>query len=475
MKYKILFTILVCVLNYPSFSQNTPSIITEVEGSTGLKHPGILNSKLELDLLRADLESGNQFRVDLYNHVTSIKEGRLSNPQKASPSDTIVAFESNSFKYDAQAAYLHSILWVLTEDTKHAQIAIDILNAWSGTLKAIVHKEDDVYNHALLFGGIYIGAWVNSAEILKYSGADWSQSDQDAFSDIVRDVFLGQCLTDYRPNFNGNWDLANEWSRLACHVWLDDKDGFDTVLSRIKDGNTNGSIMNYILESGQNQETGRDQVHAQMGLEFLSYCTEIAWNQGIDIYEYGNRSLGKAFEYTAKYNLGFDVPFEVYPSPVGNNSHDDATEPSDVERGNIYPIYERVYHHYHDRLEQELPMVKKLLDENTRPKTWGGIWLTRWDDFICGDLKVEGEQPVGINTLAKKSSGSPIVYPNPTSGEINISLAGEGQVANLLNIQGEIIQTGIKEYVNINGLSSGIYYVEIFVNKSRYVEKIIKR
>lgn len=381
-----------CLVSSTSFSQeNSNSIISEVVSSSGLKHPGILNSKYELDLLRADLESGNSYRTKLFDHVTGIKEGRLTNPYKANPVETIVAFEdgSNNFKYDGQAAYIHSILWVLTGDTTHAQIAIDILNAWSGKLKAINPKPGDQDNHALLFGGIYIGDWPNSAEILKYSGAPWHQDDQDAFSDMVRNVFLGQCLTEYRSNYNGNWDLANEWSRLACYVWLDDKNGFDEVLNRIKEGQTNGSIVNYLSETGQNQETGRDQNHAQMGLEFLAYSAEIAWNQGIDIYEYKDRSLGRAFEYTAKYNLGYDVPFDIYPSPVGSNSHDYNKEPGSYGRGTLNPIYERVYHHYHDRLKQELSMVKKVLEEKTRPNSWGGIWFTRWDDFICGNLTVD--------------------------------------------------------------------------------------
>jgi hypothetical protein len=38
--------------------------------------------------------------------------------------------------YDADAAYTHALLWVFTNDPKHAQKAAEIIDAWSSTLRS---------------------------------------------------------------------------------------------------------------------------------------------------------------------------------------------------------------------------------------------------------------------------------------------------------------------------------------------------
>lgn len=54
-----------------------------------------------------------------------------------------------------------------------------------------------------------------------------------------------------------------------------------------------------------------------MGLEFLANTCETAWIQGVDLYSAADNRLLQGFEYTAKYNLGFDVPYEPYQTFEG--------------------------------------------------------------------------------------------------------------------------------------------------------------
>jgi len=49
--------------------------------------------------------------------------------------------------------------------------------------------------------------------------------------------------------------------------------------------------------------------HTQLGLAHRGDACEIAWNQGLDLYRYADNRLRRGFEYTARYNLGEDVPF----------------------------------------------------------------------------------------------------------------------------------------------------------------------
>ena len=67
-----------------------------------------------------------------------------------------------------------------------------------------------------------------------------------------------------------------------------------------------------VYPSGQCQETTRAQHYAQLGIGLLSGATEIAWNQGVDLYGWDNNRLLKGYEYIAKYGLGEEVPYQHY-------------------------------------------------------------------------------------------------------------------------------------------------------------------
>jgi hypothetical protein len=121
---------------------------------------------------------------------------------------------------------------------------------------------------------------------------------------------------------------------------------FDPAKNYYLSGKGNGAIGNYFKESGQCQETGRDQGHTQMGLEYLANTCETAWIQGVDLYGALDNRLFKGFEYTAKYNLGFGVPYEPYTSFEGRYHYKRISSDS---RGRLRSMYERVYNHYQNR------------------------------------------------------------------------------------------------------------------------------
>ena len=76
-----------------------------------------------------------------------------------------------------------------------------------------------------------------------------------------------------------------------------------------------------------------------MGLEYLVNSAEIAWKQGVDLYTAYDNRLARGFEYTAKYNLGHDVPFEYYESYQGKYKH---TNISKKGRGRLRPMYDKI-------------------------------------------------------------------------------------------------------------------------------------
>ena len=103
-----------------------------------------------------------------------------------------------------------------------------------------------------------------------------------------------------------------------------------------------------------------------MGFVYLGCAAEIAGKQGEDLYGALDNRLALGFEYTAKYNLGREVPYEPYRRHAGRYYY---PKISDRSRGRFSGIYERVYHHYHDRMGLEMPFTAQVI-KKTRPERW---------------------------------------------------------------------------------------------------------
>ena len=69
--------------------------------------------------------------------------------------------------------------------------------------------------------------------------------------------------------------------------------------------------------------------------------------------------LMKGFEYTARYNLGNDVPFETWTDLTG--LYCDWTEPGQMGRGKLWDIYQKPYDHYVKAKGLKMPYTKKVL------------------------------------------------------------------------------------------------------------------
>jgi hypothetical protein len=252
---------------------------------------------------------------------------------------------------DANAAYQNALMWAITGNQAHAAKSIQILNAWSSTLRTISG------NDAILAAGIYGFKFVSAAEILRYTDAGWAAGDVAAAEALFRDVFY-PVIQGFATFANGNWSLSCVMTMMAIGVFTNDRTMFDRAVGWYQSGTDNGSLTHYIInEAGQCQESGRDQTHTQLGIAFLAQAAEIGWNQGLDLYGAAGNRLLRGFEYTASYNLGNDVPFVPYTDITGKYSQ---TVISDLERGNFRPIYEMVYNHYQVRRGVDCPFTRQV-------------------------------------------------------------------------------------------------------------------
>lgn len=167
------------------------------------------------------------------------------------------------------------------------------------------------------------------------------------------------------PYANGNWGAIVNRQRMACAIFLEDSMLYKAAVDYFLHANDNGSLPKYISETGQCQETGRDQGHVQLGLEALAQTCEMAWEQGDDLWGVLDNRLMKGFEYTAKYNLGYEVPFTTWTDCTG--LYNDWTEPGQMGRGNLWSIYELPYNHYVKRKGLSMPYTERIV-KGEKPK-----------------------------------------------------------------------------------------------------------
>ena len=351
------------------FFLTIPGLVALIDNAvTGAEfiHPGVTHSQVSIDLVKAKISLGEEPWATAWKNVQASRYAKLdwqprprAHVERGPYNNPNIG--SSEFSADANASYHHALLWALTGNSANAKKAAEILNAWSSTLKSISNHD------ARLLVGMEGYEYCNAAELLRHTWDGWPEAEQARFEKMLREVFY-PVIKDFYPSANGNWDASMLQTMLAMGVYLDDRDMFDRGVDYFLNGKGNGAVRNYFKPTGQSQESGRDQAHTQMGLDFLACTCEIAWNQGIDLYSaYDNRLL-KGFEYTAKYNLGFEVPYEPYVSFEGRYHYKSISEKS---RGRLRPMYEKVLNHYENRMDLEANFTRQAvlkLRESTRKR-----------------------------------------------------------------------------------------------------------
>jgi hypothetical protein len=326
-------------------------------------HPGLLFQRADLERMRAMVAAGTEPFIAGWSRLES--DGRASADYQPTPFAVVTRTsggtgEGNAeLRDDAMRAFLNSVEWFISEDEAHALKAAEILDAWSSTLTAIEGDAD-----RFLAAGLYGYLLANAGEILRHTYPGWSEANQDRFERMLLDIFyplshefLETHAGSRVDHHFANWDAAQLVNIASIGVFADDRAKYDEAVDYFYNGPGNGNIMRAVFdgETGQLQESGRDQAHAQLGIGLLAALCETAWNQGDDLYAADDNRLLKGFEYTASYLLGNDVPFRVYMDQ--SRTH---TEISAVNREQRRPIYEMVLHHYTSRRSVTAPFTEEL-------------------------------------------------------------------------------------------------------------------
>lgn len=371
----LIFATLLCGVVASLNATNSQASEQDRASSPEFIHPGIAHTQASIDHVKGMLEAGEQPWVDNWNRLNESRYARLNrspepraNVQRGASNNPDIG--SSEFSRDSNAVYTHALHWALSGDERHAKKAAEILNAWSSTLETITNHD------AKLLVGMEGHKFCNAAELLRHTWGGWPEAEQKQFRLMLTDVWH-PIIKDFFPSANGNWDASMLQTMIAMGVFLDDRAMFDRAVHYYLEGEGNGAIGNYFNDFGECQESGRDQTHTQMGLEFLANTCETAWNQGVDLYSAQDNRLLLGFEYTAKYNLGYDVPYERYISFDGRYDYKSI---STISRGYLRRMYEKVNNHYHNR--KGLP-TKYTSEAAMKPsgKKRRGVSLP-WDELM---------------------------------------------------------------------------------------------
>ena len=318
------------------------------------------------------------------------------NPQKeivrGDPTGTETGSENYGYAMrDAAAAYQTAILWRLTGDDRYADKSIEILNGWANTCVRITSNDAN----QVLAAGAQGYTFANAAGIV-YNYSGWAPAQREKFKQWMLDVFASsnRSFLDTHTGSNvcaehywSNWDLVNMCSYFSIGVLTENSDMVNYVVNYFYKGQGNGCIQRLVrgthtdpLGSGeticQNQESGRDQGHAQMSMMVTAELCQMAWSlyqanpsvPQLDFFSASDNAVLKMGEYVALSNLksGTDkenkegawlvsqskMPFEKFVYCTNctcrdkNHGATHTMMADDAGRGGVRPGWEILLAHY---------------------------------------------------------------------------------------------------------------------------------
>ena len=354
---------LFCAALLPASGQTLKLATPEPYHPAPFIHPGLLHSAEDLARMKEKVAAGEEPWKSGFGQLSSHPQSSAAYPPKplAHVERSLLkgyGKGKDQLERDSNAAYQNALLWCITGEEAHAKKAMDVLDGWSGTLQVLDGTDVE------LAAGLCGFKFANAAELLRATYPKWPADDVARCQKMLREVFYPP-IANFALWAHGNWDLACAKAMMAIGVFCDDHAMFDRAVDYFYHGPGNGSLEHYVInDTGQVQESGRDQQHTQLGIGMLAEMSEIGWHQGLDLYGAADNRLLKGFEYVARYNLGEEVPFAPYTDTSGRFP---ASRISPGGRNALRPIYEMALNHYARRKGLPAPWTQKAA-EKLRPE-----------------------------------------------------------------------------------------------------------
>lgn len=421
-------------------------IFTIMMGTTyasSFVHPGITHKKSDLDRMKYQVQAQIDPWYTSYQQMVSDSKSSYDYVVQGNLSFIEVGRDNgknySAWKSDIRAAYYNAIRWYIEGNEKHAKKAIEIFNSWKNIQNVTSNGTQS------LSGGVaYI--MIEAAEIIKSTYDGWSEEDIQAFKDML--VYPGysntkapsEISTSYGSFYwqsyqgdsgrHGNQGLSGWRTVMAMGIFLDNEIMYDRASRYIKglshrtddiaypsgpptikaktdssdyadtysvkqgtstkDYGFNELMVNYIWETGQCQESSRDQQHVFFGLGLLQSMAEMAWNQGEDLYAFNDYRLLKGLEFSMRYNV----------SAVESYSDQSSFWEPTVANENFMEGFDRTKRWYSKAISptgrSDFPGIRPLFETSVAHYIGRGIktedeakWVLRARDYAIKDFGYE--------------------------------------------------------------------------------------
>ncbi len=360
-------------------------------------HPGALNSKAELDFVKAKIQAGAQPWKGEFDQLKDSNFATRGPHGLTSINST--NNDANVSRDDAIAAYTQALLWYFTDDATYAKSSIAILNSWTNLQAFTAGSEQD-----RLQAG-WIGAVLAPAAEIMRTYPGWTSREIGNLQAMFKRAFYPQLNT--TSFWNGNVDLTQIDAMMAIAVFNEDETEFNLGLARLKirspayfyltsDGcmpkpiaGDGGNLQKFWSNpvkwvDGLTQETCRDNGHhSQFGLGSALHAAEVAWHQGVDVYSENQE------RYTAVLELMATQLLTASMQGVCSNN---------VSTPDRYDTWEVGYNHYHNRAGVALPNTRRLILEQIRPRAARTDWNLNYETLTHADLPSAGAKTNSLSS-----------------------------------------------------------------------------
>ncbi|MGW1668011.1 alginate lyase family protein [Streptomyces sp. NPDC002324] len=420
----------------------TGAVATPAAAAGGVyAHPGLLHTAADLARMAAKVKAGAAPYTAGFARLTANAHARSS--WTARPAAIVHRGGGTPQNYaalykDVHAAYQNALRWHVTGDSAHADTAVRILNAWSGTLTAVRGSAD-----RFLAAGLYGYQFANAAELVR----DHPDLELDRFTAMLTEVFAplsddflvhhnGAVVTNYWPN----WDLANMACVLATGIFCDDRARVARAVDYFKNGDGLGAVgkaIPVVHDDGLGEwlEAGRDQGHALLGVGLMGTLCEMAWNQGIDLYGFDDNRFLKGAQYVAKWSLGGEVAYTANTRAKGAvdgwSGRETASDAAGVDPNMTRPIWAMIANHYTGRRGLDASYLTRAAAK-AAPEGGGGDYgpdSGGYDQLGFGTLAftrdAEQASPSAASSSAAGASSS--TSPSPSGGASVGARGGRGE------------------------------------------------
>jgi|GEM_PF-6706163 len=276
----------------------------------------------------------------------------------------------SDYENDAMAMFVNGVMWNMTGQTSYADKVVQLLDAWTATCTSIQYPDNDWQ----LANGYGLHFMIYGADMI-YNYAGFTTAKKTNAKNLFT-IFYNYYATYATANnktapfvLSGwpSWGASAGKFIMAYGIFCENTTAYNLSLEYFSrtaaNGADNGTDVTAFLSTGQPVEAARDQFYTQLCLASFLEWAQMAYNQGnTSLYDARSGVIGKAMEYTAKYNLGESVTWtSLTPATPIWNTTSPITAISASNRGVYRPIWYMAYNYYNRYRGLAMPYTAQVI------------------------------------------------------------------------------------------------------------------